>query len=491
LPPTPPASSAAPRTSGGLSMAARENQGLQIALIIFVILTIILTVTTFLFFQSNQELKETNKKLSGDINTAETKARTASDDMGKMLALVDAKLDKADAADTEAKKDFEKHGKGMAEASYRNLVTLMAKERDDLNKRIVELTAQKDELSSKIKADEDAKKKEFEKYDETVATTAKDLADERAKFKQDRDRIDGENTALNKRFEEKRGEFEALSKKSGEEMAALGEKNKELKTLLLAKNEEALRAAQANEIPDGKVTWVNQRTRTVWIDLGRADGLRQQTSFSVFPETVANPAAGRGEPKGKLEVTRLLDDPHMAEARIVEDDLSDPMMPGDRIFSMVWEPNRAEHFALAGVLDFDGDGVSDRKRIYDLIALNGGVIDEEVAENGTKKGQMSINTKYLVVGDPPSEVAKDASVSAYSEIRGEAQTLGVRIINVKEFIDYLGYKPDNRTVGLGTNARSEDFKARFPDDIQPVVPYQLRNKDMRRPPPTFDRTQQK
>ena len=33
-------------------MAARENQGLQIALIIFVMLTIILSVTTFLFYRN-------------------------------------------------------------------------------------------------------------------------------------------------------------------------------------------------------------------------------------------------------------------------------------------------------------------------------------------------------------------------------------------------------------------------------------------------------
>jgi hypothetical protein len=33
-------------------MAARENQGLQIALIVFVMLTIILSVTTFIFYNN-------------------------------------------------------------------------------------------------------------------------------------------------------------------------------------------------------------------------------------------------------------------------------------------------------------------------------------------------------------------------------------------------------------------------------------------------------
>jgi len=54
-------------------MAARENQGLQIALIIFVILTIILTVTTYLFFSSYQ--KEVAAKTSAE--DARKKAETA------------------------------------------------------------------------------------------------------------------------------------------------------------------------------------------------------------------------------------------------------------------------------------------------------------------------------------------------------------------------------------------------------------------------------
>ena len=42
-------------------MAARENQGLQIALIVFVVLTVLLSLTTFVFFRNYQgeQLKAT------------------------------------------------------------------------------------------------------------------------------------------------------------------------------------------------------------------------------------------------------------------------------------------------------------------------------------------------------------------------------------------------------------------------------------------------
>ena len=36
------------------------------------------------------------------------------------------------------------------------------------------------------------------------------------------------------------------------------------------------------EVADGEITWVNQRNGTVWINLGRADSLGRQTSFSVY-----------------------------------------------------------------------------------------------------------------------------------------------------------------------------------------------------------------
>jgi len=58
-------------------MAARENQGLQIALIIFVILTIILIVTTYFFFSSAQKEKEANKFLTAENSSKDNQAREA------------------------------------------------------------------------------------------------------------------------------------------------------------------------------------------------------------------------------------------------------------------------------------------------------------------------------------------------------------------------------------------------------------------------------
>ena len=55
------------------------------------------------------------------------------------------------------------------------------------------------------------------------------------------------------------------------------------------------------ENPDGRVVWVNQALRTVLLDLGSADSLRKQVTFSVYDVDANNLA--RSQSKGKLEVS--------------------------------------------------------------------------------------------------------------------------------------------------------------------------------------------
>jgi len=458
-------------------MAARENQGLQIALIIFVMLTIVLIVTTFLFFRNFQEAQEKIKGLTSENSKAQEAARGAIDESTKLKGLVDTKLEKIEAVEEAAKKDFTAHGKGLAEAdqNYRNLVGHLAKELAGANTRITEITASEKALTDKIAADEAATKEAIAKYTATIATTSKDLEDERKKFEEFRQQIGGTKEELAKRFDQKRSEFDDLTKKSGEQITLLTGEVTRLTKLLQAINEEKTRSTASSEVSDGKISWVNQRSRNVWLNLGSDDGLRRQTTFSVVGGEESNPASAKS--KGKIEVINLLG-PHMAEARIVEDDLSDPLMPGDKVFSPTWEPGRAEHFGLAGFMDIDGDGESDRQRIHDLIRLGGGVVDAEVTDDGKVSGKLSINTKYLIYGDEPHG---EAAVTAYGEMKSEAQTLGVHLTKVNDFLDYMGYKPEDRTVQLGKKSKSSDFKARMPD-VQRTSHGLTAPRDLRRVP---------
>ena len=57
----------------------------------------------------------------------------------------------------------------------------------------------------------------------------------------------------------------------------------------------------------------------------------------------------------------------MVEARILDDKVSDPIIPGDKIFTPLWSPGEQRHFALAGLMDIDGDGHSDLEPLMNII----------------------------------------------------------------------------------------------------------------------------
>jgi hypothetical protein len=450
-------------------MAARENQGLQIALIIFVMLTIVLTVTTYLFFKSSSEAQDKIKSLTSDNDAKAKAAQQANAESEQFKAMIGAATtDKVEGVQEATKKDLERYGKGLpaSEQNYRALTKGLATELANANTRIAEVTAKEKELTEKVKSDEAAHAAAIGEYTTKLTAVSKDLADERTKFGKALGDIEATKKDLSKKFTDTQKRYDDLNSKTGEQIAGLEGENTKVKKLLQDINREKQRSEKANEVADGKISWVNQRSRSVFLNLGAADGLRQLTTFSVYGVDDTNPLDA--ERKGIIQVISLLG-PHNAEARIVEDDLSNPLMPGDNVFSPTWEPGRPEHFALAGWMDLNQDGVSDRQEIRDLIAHNGGVIDEELDENGKRTGQMSIKTKYLVRGDVP-KVVEGTKLSGWSEINDEAQTLGVKTINVNDFLKQMGHKVQDRTVNLGSGANPNNFAPRFPNGVQPIRP---------------------
>ncbi|MEX0979198.1 MAG: hypothetical protein WDZ48_10115 [Pirellulales bacterium] len=459
-------------------MATRENQGLQIALIIFVMLTIVLIVTTYLFFRSYSDERDKGKNLAeqkASADQATQKAIVDADDMKNLIGA--AQTETVEVAKEASKKEMQTFGEGLVESkqNYRGLVEHLVAKLRKFETANTDLEAKVTELNAKLKTNDDAANAEVAKLSEQLDSTAADLKKERQTFLEKRSEIDGEKDLLAAGFETTRKEHEKLVQKSSEQISTLSTRLGRADQLLDAMRSKGQVDEKANEVADGKITRVSQRSRLVWLNVGPADGLRRQTSFAVVAPEDGNPI--KSKPKGTIEVIRFTD-AHHAEARIVEDDLSNPIMVGDHIFSVVWDAGRPEHFALAGKIDADGDGESDHAKLRDLVALNGGIIDAEVGDDGTRSGQMSINTKYLVLGDRPDDTSKDRE--SYGAILGEAQTLGVKTINVAEFLDYMGYQDDHRTVGLGSSAKASDFRPRLPGDVQRIVPGSTLPRDPRK-----------
>ena len=107
----------------------------------------------------------------------------------------------------------------------------------------------------------------------------------------------------------------------------------------------------------------------------------------------------------------------------------------------------------------------DRQRIKDIITLNGGIIDAEVTDDGKRTGVLSIHTRYLVLGDRPTEKSSTEALIGIANLLKDAETLPIKTISVPELIEYLGYKAQERTIPLGADSKSADFKPRAPNEV--------------------------
>jgi hypothetical protein len=232
------------------------------------------------------------------------------------------------------------------------------------------------------------------------------------------------------------------------------------------------------EFADGRISWVNQNG-TVWINLGSADSLRRQVTFSVYDADQHD--AKKATKKASIEVTNILG-PHRAEAKITEDDIRNPILAGDNIHSQVWHRGKRLHFALTGFIDVDSDGRSDMELARELIEMNDGIVDAYLKEDGTMEGEMTASTRYLVLGETPESPALARLSKGFNDMSGEASKLGVEKITLPEFLGQMGYKPQDRTVPLGEGATARDFPARPEDEAPPVTPPRFRARTPYRAP---------
>lgn len=456
-------------------MAKRESQGMQIALILLVMFSLLMAITTVLFWnQSKKRLAEleATKQQNQTLTTTGAAAAEENRQLKKWLGAGE------EASVESVKKDVEEQllllGKNYAEdkRNYRDLSAFLVKTIQDQHQRLSQSSTQEQQLETERDTAREQERTNVQTAEKNHQQASQDLASVR-------EGLDKELQSLRKKFatfeEAAKREKAALTKES----TSLAQQVSQLQTQLAALEKQNDRlGTQVNQFrtesfdrPDGRITFVNQALRTVYIDLGRADALRPQATFSVYDVDANNLA--RVEKKGSIEVTRILSD-HLAEGRILDDMTNDPIIAGDLIHSPIFENGVPVRYALAGILDVDGDGESDRQLLRNLIAVNGGVVDAEVDEQGERTGEISIETRYLVLGDEITEQSSGSLRDAMTKILEEAETAGVTTISLGRFLNQIGYHPSTVSIGLGDSVRGSDFELnrrgdfRFRTQVRPA-----------------------
>ena len=474
-------------------MAAPANKpvGYQVAVIILSLLIVVLGTVVYMDVKNyklvNTQLLKSDadrKKVETDFKKREDEYQDLQKKTGNLYAEYglgeDANNGKVGGA---AVADIAKAGQ-LPDPTYKSAINKLVQQAGDLEKERDKLRAEYDvqqklitSLQGQYQVQVDQNNNGRTKAEKELQDLIK-IKDEEVRSKQKR--ID----ELTQAFNELQTEFDNEKQARVQEVKKL---NDDIIRLVAINDKLSKRIDEITktsfEVPDGVVRWVDNQNGLVWINLGSADNLPKRMTFSVYTKSHNGVARGTEDIKGAIEVTRIIDE-HTAEARITHDELYKPISKGDPIFTPVWSAGRKDNFSFIGLIDLDKDGKSDRQRIHELIASTGGGVDNEVLDDGkrirytkfptefieydeeTVPG-IDVNTKFLVIGDIPDIglAAKDEDKERIDKmykhrkkLETEARQQGVRLVNLSDFLAWIGYTPQRRLFTPG-NEKGYELKA--------------------------------
>ncbi|MFM7108682.1 MAG: hypothetical protein ACKOZU_08815 [Planctomycetaceae bacterium] len=466
-------------------MAASRNKmlSLVIALIIFVMISFILSVTTYLGFQQKTEEQKKAEAARSEMEKANRDRDLAVEEARRVRTVIGTDKDTADAVEAERTELFDRKYSGFDKdpKSFLRLVEWLAdaiRAKDDDIKR---LEAEK----VQIRKDADAKVKQAEDLklfaDENLEKTKKELDMAQKDFK---DRVDEHQQALGKMKDE-----QARSLAESERMRSITEELAKLGPLLspdlrrkfaavppqgqpepwpervrfvfneLRSREKAIRDLNAtlsklrvadatvqklvrDSIPeeeridgfDGRISSVNSFDRTVLVVCDSTAGMRPGLLLSVFDPR--DPQPRMAARKGLIEVSEV-EGPTLARARIRRDTATSPILAGDGVATSLWAPGGLPEVVIVGYVRFGSGRREDAGSLKTLVERNGGkVVDAVGPTTGLVVDAGAPSTEDLQVGIGKDWKPADEAVRKRATDR--AKEYGVRVVSLDGLLDMLG-----------------------------------------------------
>lgn len=491
-------------------MAARENQGYLIAVIILVLLTLILALAAFLGLSKasensdiktnlQQELDFTKSlssayeieadilmALAGDFGPSVAEVQTSIDSLNRLatstgldsaqqqqiqaiidqVKLIKSTYDKDMVGSTTSAEDGAPAQQPTWREKIRNLIAIVATKNKEYNIQVNATRQAEEEATSKIA--------QMQKTLDASLKTQQELSDELAVVKktalETETQLKGDIELAQQDNENFKGQYQAFQQKSNEEIRGLendvtivNEENEKLKTKINRYEREVF------DRPDGQIVRVASGLKTVIIDLGSDDGLTNNRTFAIYDQSVTN--FEQGNHKATIEVTQV--SPNKAQARITEENPSNPILTGDYILTATWDPGFSVPIALAGRFDLDGDIYDDTDKLVQMIKRNGGTVVARHDGEGNIQGKMDANVRYFVKGDPPIAGAQAeegdkrntvAIVQAMQEMEKMAEQNTIQVIGLQKLLNRMGVRGKPKTTQI--EDRMGGFDTRPSDSLK-------------------------
>lgn len=430
----------------GHIMAARRSSGPVFLIVVLVTGNVVLAVLSYWLWQNKERAEQQATQAAAERDQAKKAHGVAVTQLGAIRQRINHETNVGFAEALDAiDNDLREFGTGTPSETYADVVRRLQNLVETHRIELKQLIADKDLLQQDFDTSRSAKQKAVEVAEADSHEARKELLQEEtemgrklaAKDEEIQSILDKANTLASRMEQEKRDK-----EKIREEL--LGQVNK-LRTILIEARAPHTPSALAKQKPDGRVVKSSAATKTAWLNIGSKHGVETQLTFSVQPAGfTGNPFT---RPKAKLEVVRVMG-PDMCEARIVEAILTNPVIEGDEIYNPAWSPGKVMRFALAGLMDIDGDGTDDRARVRQLITLAGAKIDAEILPDGTEQGAVTVETNYFVRGIRPDPdkagIVGMRVLSSMAKMEHTALDYGATVIDLGKFLDLMGYTPVNR-----------------------------------------------
>lgn len=434
-------------------MARRENQGMQIAMILFIITTLVFMLTTYLAYSAMTRLAGEVEDLNSKVATANNSARSAE----TLAATLKEKIGlDAAMADGEATQQVEqavaKNAFAPENQTFLGIV-------DELNKRVTELS------TNLARANQDNQKLRQEKQaaialEQTkLAAARENEAKAQAGFSEavkEKEDYFATNKVNNDKYlaQAQKAKADAIAaKRDADKLVSAANAQVKRKDNIIQDRTKTIQE-MTTDTPDkydGRVLGVVAATKTVLLNIGQADGLRPKMVLGIYDSDDSNVRTATR--KASVEVTKVLG-AHTAEARITETDYRHPIIRDDLVFSATWSPGETLGVALLGKMDIDKDGLDDRDYIRNLISLSGGRVDAEDVD-GQIRGGVTVNTRYIVIGDAEF-TTEDNEARA---LLNQSEDLAIEQMSVSELLDLMGYAGRSRAITYDGVLRPGDFAA--------------------------------
>ncbi len=465
-------------------MASRDNQTMQIFVIVLALLSLLLGVGLFMV-NNSRKTAEARATSASESAVSDRRARdelqTDANSYKQWIGYAEA--DNYQGLEKNFADDMQRWGSTFEESnrSFRTILENIFEENRKLAQSESDAKTQLKGIKQQLLATETQKDAQIAKFEEDTNKALADKESLRNEFIKSRKEINKAKDDLATQLAEQRTKIDTLTTEHNEAQLTLqGKINKLDRVIAILKSNQAPTDPYAQPA-DGRIAWVNQREGKVWINLGEEDHLRPQVTFSVYSSNAND--VNSATSKGSIEVVRILS-AHMAEARITDDKAIRPLMEGDKVYSQVWNRGRQIGFAITGVIDLNNDGSEDLEQLKRIIQLNNGKVDAVPDAKGGIEGQMSVDTRYLILGKPEGNRGDpDGNArKSFQSMSAEADTLNIEVITLDDFLSLMGWVSEHRAIKVGKGARSADFPPRAIQDFKPRTSNGSRDIFRRRKP---------